>query len=402
VNLDHEEIMRKAAAAARGPTQEQKESDELFAPYPRGTAKPPPGSRASRIAPPVAERYKKLAPVSGAAFQGKPVPQRKFVIPEAEMIPSRTVSTLSADGGTGKSLIALQLAAAIVTGRTWLNMLPISGPVVFLTAEDELDEVHRRLDAICAHEGIRYEELSDLHILPFAGRAALLATFNTEQRQMLQTDVLGELQGFVAEVKPRLVILDTVADVFGGNEIDRAQVRQFVGMLRGLALRGDTAVLMLAHPSLTGLSSGSGSSGSTAWHNSVRSRLYLERAGDEDGNGRVLTTKKANYGPTGGEIRIRWHRGVFVRESSFGTGGAKAGEDRADAIFLAMLREYTEQGRTVSPNPSAAFAPTRFARDQSAKGMTKGALTSAMNRLLRSGAIKVEAGPRGTSKLVPI
>jgi RecA-family ATPase len=55
--------------------------------------------------------------------------------------------------------------------------------------------------------------------------------------------------------------------VFGGDEINRSQVRKFVSMLRGLAIEYDCAVLLLSHPSLTGPNSGTGTSGSTAWNN---------------------------------------------------------------------------------------------------------------------------------------
>jgi len=46
-----------------------------------------------------------------------------------------------------------------------------------------------------------------------------------------------------------------------------------VAMLRGLAFKADCAILLLAHPSVAGMSSGSGLSGWTSWDNSVRSRL---------------------------------------------------------------------------------------------------------------------------------
>jgi hypothetical protein len=42
---------------------------------------------------------------------------------------------------------------------------------------------------------------------------------------------------------------------------DRAKVRQFIGILRGLALRQRCAVMLLGHPSVTGLDSGTGTSG---------------------------------------------------------------------------------------------------------------------------------------------
>src|SRR5262245_38203252 len=81
-------------------------------------------------------------------------------------------------------------------------------------------------------------------------------------------------------------------------------------MLRGLAIDHDCAVLLLSHPSQTGLITGSGTSGSTAWNNSVRSRLYLEVV-DKDPSASVLKVVKANYGPVGEKIDLRWDDGVY-------------------------------------------------------------------------------------------
>jgi hypothetical protein len=35
--------------------------------------------------------------------------------------------------------------------------------------------------------------------------------------------------------------------------------------------------MLLSHPSLTGINSGTGLSGTTGWHNSVRARMYFVR-----------------------------------------------------------------------------------------------------------------------------
>ena len=107
-----------------------------------------------------------------------------------------------------------------------------------------------------------------------------------------------------------MVFLDTLADVFAGDEIARQLARQFIGQLRGLALDNDLAVVLLAHPSLSGMAAGTGTSGSTGWSHSVRSRLYLAKAknstGQEvDGDLLSLTVKKNNYGPDGQEFRLR-------------------------------------------------------------------------------------------------
>ena len=66
------------------------------------------------------------------------------------------------------------------------------------------------------------------------------------------TPLFHQLFEEASTVKPKVIALDASADVFGGNEIDRSQVRQFVGVqLRKLAGATDGAVILLSHPSLT-------------------------------------------------------------------------------------------------------------------------------------------------------
>ena len=56
-----------------------------------------------------------------------------------------------------------------------------------------------------------------------------------------------------------MLTVDTAADTFGGNEIDRQQVRRYIqGCLTSLSLEFDLALALLAHPSASGLANGSG------------------------------------------------------------------------------------------------------------------------------------------------
>ena len=177
---------------------------------------------------------------------------------------------------------ALQLLAATATGLRWLGREVTPGRALYLSAEDEADEVHRRLADIVREHDVTFGDLADLRIAPLAGLDAVLAAPAGRNGQIAATPLWRALEALVADFRPSIIVIDTLADAFAGDEINRVQARQFIGLLRGLALRHGCAVLLLAHPSLTGIASGKGSSGSTGWDNSVRSALYLtrdERAG---------------------------------------------------------------------------------------------------------------------------
>ncbi|WP_392709861.1 AAA family ATPase [Rhizobium ruizarguesonis] len=259
-----------------------------------------------------------LETTSAASFAAKPLPCREF-LDSTSLMPCRNVVLMSGDGGTGKSLLALQLAiAVVVTGTDWLGIAVRSGPVVYISAEEDQQETHIRLAEICAADGIDLSAATDLHICFMAGEDAVLAFESGKGAKLQTTKLFKRLIATLELRRPLLLVLDNLADIFSGNENSRSLAKQFIGLLRGLAIRFDCTVLVLAHPSLTGLNSGSGSSGSTAWSNSVRARLFLRK--DIDANGweqdkdrRLLETMKANYAPRGQPVGLKWCEGRFVR-----------------------------------------------------------------------------------------
>jgi RecA-family ATPase len=340
---------------------------------------------------------KELPILAGDSLAGLEIPLRRWIV--QDLIPDRTVTMLSGDGGIGKSLLALQLAIAVSMQREWIGTLPEYGPAIYVSAEDDRDELHRRVAGIAAKQGIDLTDLRDLHMIPLAGSDAVMGVPEGKANLIRETDVWRGLVQHVERLRPRLIVLDTLADVFAGNEIARQEARQFVGQLRGLALRFELAVVLLAHPSLDGLRSGSGTSGSTAWSNSVRSRLYLEKLKMEDDSDldpdlRVLRVKKANYGPSGNDITLRWANGCFGLEGSGNSFEKLAADAKADDVFLALLRQFRTEGRDVCARQCSTYAPNVFASHPDSKGVRKRDFLDAMNRLLKEGKISVETfGP---------
>jgi RecA-family ATPase len=338
-----------------------------------------------------------LPVTSAASFAGREPPERRWIV--RDMIPDRTVTIVAGDGGGGKTTLMLQLATAITGSCPWLGHNPDPGPVLVITAEDDEEEIHRRLAAIAKGIGVELSDLADLHIVPLAGQDAVMGAPEGRAAIIAPTAVFHGLLALVERIRPRLVVLDALADVYAGEENARAQARQFIGLLRGLAIKNDLAVVLIAHPSLSGMASGSGTSGSTAWSNSVRARLYLERILD-DGNReinpdlRVLRVKKSNYGPVGLELRLRWENGTFVLDGPSGGFDKMAADAKAERVFLDLLSAFDAQGRDVSPNLSNTYAPSVFEKLPNAEGIARKQFIAAMERLLASGRIRIEAsGP---------
>ena len=322
------------------------------------------------------------------------MPSRQWLVDG--LVPKKTVTLFSGDGGTGKSLMALQLAVAAASERAWMAKPVNPGRVIFLSAEDDDDELHIRLHDILRAERLDYPDVEGLTLRSLAGEDALLAV--ETQLALMHSALFEELEQRATDEQPALIVLDTLADVYPANENDRAKVRQFIGILRGLALRQRCAVMLLGHPSLTGLSSGTGTSGSTAWNNSVRSRLYLSRiiqdGYEPDPDKRVMSTKKANYGRVGGEINMTWREGVFVPDEVPTGLDALAVNAKAERVFLTLLGKLTEQGRRVNAAGGQAYAPKVFSDHPDSEGVTKRAFKASMERLLSAGKVRVaEEGP---------
>jgi RecA-family ATPase len=156
-------------------------------------------------------------------------------------------------------------------------------------------------------------------------------------------------------------------------------------------------VLVLSHPSLTGINSGTGLSGSTGWHNSVRARMYLRTAATEDDEEpdpelRQLEFLKNNYGPLAQRVVLRWRNGVFAPEASAGSLEKAAADVKAENLFLDLLGRFIKQDRSVNDKPGCSYAPNLFEQEPEAKAgyIKKKAFADAMRRLFADNRIHIE------------
>jgi hypothetical protein len=119
------------------------------------------------------------------------------------------------------------------------------------------------------------------------------------------------------------------------------------------------SVTVLSHPSLAGIASGSGISGSTAWHRAFRFRQHLKgiKASDgeqSDSDIRELEFKKNQYGPIG--EAIVYSHGVKARRYS---APARASDFIWVFLGIAALAELGVQRRPKYPkmNKTTTMTP---------------------------------------------
>jgi RecA-family ATPase len=203
-------------------------------------------------------------------------PARKWIIDN--WLPRGYVTALYGDGGIGKSLLAQQLITALAVGKSFLGIPVKAARVYALMCEDDYSELWRRQVSINQHYQITMKDLGNIRIISRVCKNNLLVKFDSNNNAY-PTKFFNNLHGDILKYEPDLVVLDTVADLFAGNENNRPQVRQFIQNICGrIAQVIDGAVLLCAHPSESGMQKGNGSCGSTAWNNTVRSRWYLKQS----------------------------------------------------------------------------------------------------------------------------
>jgi len=332
-----------------------------------------------------------------SSWDQKPIPERKWAI--KDRVPLCQAGLFSGEGGTGKSIIELMKNVAHVAGKDWLGSMPEPGPAVHIAAEDSADEIHIRLATIAKHHDVTFKELTEggLLVLPMLGKDTTLCA-PTKGGKVEVTSLYRQLYEIAGDIKPKNISIDTLSRAFAGNEIDRVQVYAFAMHMQALAEVAEGSVTVLSHPSLQGINSGSGISGSTAWHSAFRFRQFLKgvKADDSeqpDNDLRELEFKKNQYGPKGESIVLRYQRGLFLPEGGTSSLDKMAREQKADELFVELLRRFAGQGRNVSHKPNAPnYAPTAFAEDTEAKkqGLRKADFNAAMLRLFGADKIHVE------------
>lgn len=312
-------------------------------------------------------------------------------------MPRLQATLLTGSGSSGKSLFGQQLATCVSIGAPLLGIDTVEAKALYLTCEDDLDALQLRQRGICKALGVPERDLSGrLYLASLVGEIGNeLALFDTAGR-ISASPLFASLRNLAIDNGIGLIVLDNTAHLFAGNENDRHHVAGFVGLLNKLAAEIGGAVLLIGHPN----KSGAEFSGSTAWTNQVRSRLFMEAPIDENGNvldpdARTLRRAKSNYARNGETVEFRWHDWAFVRPDDLPVDqraeiAANVKASTENIAFMRCLAAATERRQAVSDHSGTNLYSTIFPRMKEARGVKKAGFEAAFQRLLGLGEIELD------------
>src|SRR5262245_40455188 len=145
-----------------------------------------------------------------SSWDANPAPEREWAVDNR--IPMYQPHLTTGHGAIGKSLLELTRAVAHVLGKPWLGMPVPQGPGIYLGAEDEADELHRRLDAILRYYEASFNDIvGGLHLLSYVGEDCLLG-IPDHNGIIRPTELFQQLLADAIRLKPVSVMIDTLTD----------------------------------------------------------------------------------------------------------------------------------------------------------------------------------------------
>jgi hypothetical protein len=159
-------------------------------------------------------------------------PKRQFLVDK--LILAGKHHLLVAEGGAGKTFLCLDLALKISSPKPsddWCGQ-PITrkGKAVIITTEDDQDELHIRLNDLDPDGSRRREAGDDLIILPTINTGGSFAVVEHDARtgEAKASRKWVELMDMLRQVKPDVVVIDTLNSVLHGEENSATVINEFI------------------------------------------------------------------------------------------------------------------------------------------------------------------------------
>jgi KaiC/GvpD/RAD55 family RecA-like ATPase len=179
------------------------------------------------------------------------------------IMPERGLVGIYGPPGIGKSFLALDFAMSVGSGTPWAARAVKKGPVLYIAAEGGTG-YSKRAGAWMFDRGVQKTSVAWLlESVPIYG--------DSDQVDRIMDRVKDE-----AQIHPKLVVIDTLARCFDGNENEQEDMGRFVAGADRFRDEFDAAVIVVHHTRLDG----DRERGNTAFRGAADTMLSIERNND--------------------------------------------------------------------------------------------------------------------------
>lgn len=313
-------------------------------------------------------------------------PEREWLV--TDRLPLGVVGLLAAAGGTGKSMATLQLAVSVCTGVPWLQMpMGEPGTVMIFSAEDDRDEVHRRLARVV---GMYRDNVTGYGLLDHNAwdehdesiRRRLFVFDRVGENNQLTRKLHGttERTEFAERVirtahqapePPRLIVLDPLSRFDGGDPNDNADGTRLVEAAEQIRKQTGATVLLPHHVAKASMKDSEAGQeavrGASGLVDGARWVGLLQTMGtdtaknfgiDETEAGRYVrfSTPKANYSAPWGALWLERQAGGVMVPAELKPTKATNRERKADAEYHELMRRIAKLIDDKGPMPKRRIA----------------------------------------------
>jgi len=227
-----------------------------------------------RPEPPEPEPFCAIDFADAIDFNEQDIPVRPWLVPGALLAGATHI--LAAPGGTGKSLLTLQFAIMLASGKPWGQWRPKRPcKVMVVNAEDDIDEQRRRISAA--------RQVMDAggYAIPKGGilvadnpSSILTADVDEKTKRLVSTPLVSQLVAMIRHHAIDVVIVDPFAETFSGDENSNNDAKWAMKIWRDDIARATGCAVYLVHHTVKGAGNGAGSAdvirGAGALVNSAR------------------------------------------------------------------------------------------------------------------------------------
>ena len=388
-----------------------------------GPADPLPTMDAPPTAP-VTEKIRRHSPanvlVPFKAFDIASLPRRRWLLDQHYM--RGVVSITAGMGGRGKSSNSLVEAIVLATAKPLLREPPGERcRVWYHCGDDNMEELHRRVAAICQRYTLGMRELEGWLFLT-TPREFELRVAEGYMDVKTDDDTINRIHDQIEANAVDVAILDPLVKLHSVREADVGMDR-VIGVFQAVADEHGCSVEIVHHTRKGAAGQGDAMQGaddmrgSSSIQGAVRSQRMVNvmplaeaarlQIPDADRRRHIrITNEKTNYAAPG---RGGWFKLATVElpngdcvgvvepwrhpdEGGEITPEIAAMQAKAEEVFLAILARFTAAGRVVSDSKQGSYAPRLFTEEAEAKDarITQPYLEGAMRRLLHARRLYVK------------